>query len=284
MIYYANLYIFKIGKNNRLNFDYLIIDEYQDISRDRYEFTKNIVKRNNAKVIAVGDDWQTIFSFAGSKIDYIYNFNKYFEGAKLFKINKTYRSSQELVDATSNFIMKNKSQIKKELLSTKNIYNPIKFILFDEDEYQTLKELILKIHKKNKDHKITILGRTNRIINRCFDDSDLKDGIGTRIEFLSHGDIVVDGMTIHKSKGITSDEVILIGLDDNFPKDKTGIFWLKSLFFDFPEDEEIPFAEERRLFYVALTRTKNYVYLLVNRNPLKRSPFLNELYNLVSTK
>ena len=282
MIYYANRYLYRVGNNNNLNFDYLIIDEYQDISRDRYEFTKNIVLKNQAKVIAVGDDFQTIFSFAGSKIDYIYNFNKYFPGAKLFKISKTFRNSQELIDTTGKFIMKNKKQIKKDLISLKHLYKPIRFILFESNyEYDTLKDLIKKIHKKNKNHEITILGRTNKIINRCFLDDDLKDGIGTRIEFVGLEDLILDGMTIHKAKGISSDEVILIGLDNKFPKSNTGLFWLKALFFDFPEEEEIPYAEERRLFYVALTRTKNYVYLLVNKDPRKRSPFINELYNLI---
>jgi len=283
MIYYANLYISKIGTNNNLNFDYLIIDEYQDISRDRYEFTKNIVKRNKAKVVAVGDDFQTIFSFAGSKIEYIYNFTKYFEGAKLFTIKRTYRNSQELVRATGKFIMKNESQIKKELYSLKNIYKPIRFVMFEGGlEYDRLKELILKIHKKNKEHSIMILGRTNKIINNCFLDSYLVDDIGTKIEFLGYEDIKIDGMTIHKSKGLTSDEVILIGLDNNFPKSNTGMFWLESLFFDYPEDESIPYAEERRLFYVAMTRSKNHVYLLVNKNPNLRSPFINEIYNIVN--
>ena len=282
MIYYANRYLYRVGNNNNLNFDYLIIDEYQDISRDRYEFTKNIVLKNQAKVIAVGDDFQTIFSFAGSKIDYIYNFNKYFPGAKLFKISKTFRNSQELIDTTGKFIMKNKKQIRKDLISLKHLYKPIRFILFESNyEYDTLKDLIKKIHRKNKNHEITILGRTNKIINRCFLDDDLKDGIGTRIEFVGLEDLILDGMTIHKAKGISSDEVILIGLDDNFPKSNQSLFWLKALFFDFPEEEEIPYAEERRVFYVALTRTKNYVYLLVNKDPKKRSPFINELYNLI---
>ena len=108
--------------------------------------------------------------------------------------------------------------------------------------------LILKIHEKNKDHKITILGRTNKIINKYFLDPDLKDGIGYKIEFLENDDINLEGMTIHALKGLTTDEVILIGLDDSFPKSNTGIFLLESLFFDFSEEEKIPFAEERRIF------------------------------------
>lgn len=282
MIYYANLYINKIGTNNNLNFEYLIIDEYQDISEDRYRLTKNIASRNTAKVVAVGDDWQSIFSFAGSKIEYIYNFMTYFPGAKLLKITSTYRNSQELIDYSGSFVMKNEDQIKKELISNKNIRNPIKFIKFEEEEeIETLKGLIREIHNINPKHNIMVLARTNKIIENCYNDPELKDDIGTKITYIGYEDIDIDGMTIHKSKGLTSDEVIVIGLDSSFPKNYTGLFWMENLFKNNLQEEKIPFAEERRLFYVALTRTKNNVYLLTNSNPNNRSPFINEIYNII---
>lgn len=280
MIYYANRYINKIDTNN-LNFEYLIIDEYQDISEDRYHLTKNIANRNTAKVVAVGDDWQSIFAFAGSKIEYIYNFLKYFPGAKLLKITSTYRNSQELIDYSGTFVMKNEDQIKKELVSSKNITNPIKFITFTGDEeIDTLKGLISSIHKVNPEHNIMVLARTNKMIEACYNDSELKDDIGTKIKYIGYEDIDIDGMTIHKSKGLTADEVIVIGLDSSFPRNQTGIFWIEGLFKNKPQEEKIPFAEERRLFYVALTRTKNYVYLLTDNDPNNRSPFINEIYNI----
>ncbi len=282
MIYYANLYINRLGYINRLAFDYLIIDEYQDISQERYEFTKKIAIRNHAKVVAVGDDWQSIFAFAGSKIKYIYNFQRYFEGAKLLRINHTYRNSQELIDYSGKFIMKNENQIKKDLISSKENKQPIRFCFFEPgEEYQTLKKLILDIHAKEKDHNILILARTNKAINECFRDEELRNDIGTKIEFIGYEDIEIDGMTIHKSKGLTKDEVIIIGLNKNFPNKNRDIYWLSSLFSANPEEEQIPFAEERRLFYVGLTRTKNNVYLLVNKDAKERSEFVNELYRTI---
>lgn len=283
MIYYANRYMENISYNNTLNFKYLIIDEYQDISQERYEFTKKIVNRNNAKVVAVGDDWQSIFSFAGSKIKYIYNFTKYFDGAKLLKISKTYRNSQQLIDYSGAFIMKNKDQIDKQLISNKSIDNPIKFLMFDDQytEYDVLKKLIIKIHQTNPSHNILILARKNETIDRCFEDSEFIDDLNTKIKFVGYEDIDIDGMTIHKSKGLTSDETIIIGLDQTFPNSNYIQHWIMSLFEEKLEDESIPFAEERRSFYVALTRTKNYVYLLVNKDPKLRSPFINEIYQTI---
>lgn len=282
MIYYANKYIERIGKNNKLNFEYIIIDEYQDISKDRYELTKKIATKNNSKIVAVGDDWQAIYGFSGSRVEYTYNFLKYFEGAKLFRITKTYRNSQALVNYSGNFVMKNDIQIKKKLISDKEIYKPVRFVKFEDGkEYEYLKKLILEINRNFPNEHILILGRTNKIINSCFDDDELIDSIGTKIKYLGYEDIDIDAMTIHKSKGLTSDEVILIGLDQNFPNSKNSLFWLESLFRPVEMYEPIPFAEERRLFYVALTRTKKYVYLLVNENKEKRSEFINEIYSII---
>ena len=284
LIYYANKYISTIGINNSLNFEYIIIDEYQDISQERYEFTKSIADRNHAKIVAVGDDWQSIYSFSGSKVDYTYNFQKYFKDSTLLKISNTYRNSQNLIDYSGKFIMRNETQIKKDLYSNKNLSNPIRFEVYDdeiENEYQALKRLIVKIHTEKPTHKIMILARTNAMINRCFNEIDLKDDIGTKITFLGYEDIDIDGMTIHKSKGLTCDEVIVIGLNKTFPSEEHTKFWLENLFKQPLVEESIPYAEERRIFYVALTRTKNYVYLLVNKNAKYRSPFVDELAYIV---
>lgn len=293
MIFYANKYI-KSADSEVLNFDYIIIDEYQDISSIRYEFTKKITEKNKSKVVAVGDDWQSIYAFSGSKIRYIYDFEKYFEGAKLLKITKTYRNSQNLIEYSRNFIMKNPDQIDKELISNKELNNPIKFKFYEVEniegidynklknqaEYNMMKETILKIHSVYPTHNILILARNNNMINNMFEDKDLKDEVGTKIKFLRHSDIDIDAMTIHKSKGLTSDEVIVIGLDKRFPSDEHNDFWLKMLFKNKKEIEKIAYAEERRLFYVALTRTKNYVFLIANKDSRYRSPFINEIYDI----
>ncbi len=287
LIYYANKYADRIKNENILNFYYIIIDEYQDISKDRYDLVNNTRVRNDSNVVAVGDDFQSIYQFSGSRIDFTYNFEKYFKGAKLLKISKTYRNSQELTNYSGTFVMRNESQIKKELVSDKHEKYPIRFVTFkkvnnyDNSEYLKLKELILKIHEVNPNDKILVLGRTNNVINKCFNEVDLKDDIGSKIEFVGYEDIFIDGMTMHKSKGLTYDQVIVIGLNKNFPSSGYSVFWLESLFKNEMIDEGIPFAEERRLFYVALTRTKNKVFLLVNEDMNDRSIFLNEIYQII---
>ena len=285
LLYYANKYIENISINNDLNFEYIIIDEYQDISQYKYELAKKTVDRNHAKIYAVGDDWQSIYSFSGSRIEYTYNFKKYFKDAVLFRINRTYRNSQELLNVSGEFVMRNPDQIKKYLLSNKHLNRPVEFVYFDDNhEYDKLKEVILNIHNSNPNHNILVLGRTNAIINRCFDTDYLNDELGTKISFVGYEDIELEGMTIHKSKGLTFDEVIVIGLNKSFPSSDKSNYWIISLFRYPSVIEKIPYAEERRLFYVALTRTKNKVYLLVNKDETKQSVFINEIKEICYNK
>lgn len=283
LIYYANKYISSLRDDDeRLKFDYIIIDEYQDISQERYELAKRVAERGGAKVIAVGDDWQSIYAFNGSRIEYIYDFEKYFLGAKKLKISRTYRNSQELIDVSGEFVMRNPEQMRKHLISGKKILDPVKFVGYDQGgEYETLKKVILKIHQENPTHKILILARLNSTIERCYEDPELKDGIGSRIMFVGHDDIKIEEMTIHASKGLTSDEVIVMGLDTRFPSMGRREYWLVELFRPKGRTEKTPFAEERRIFYVALTRTRNHVYLLANKAKLERSKFVDEIHQII---
>ncbi len=163
--------------------------------------------------------------------------------------------------------------------------NPIKFIPFQKGkEIEIVKQLILKIHASNPNHHIMILARTNQMIKNIFNDETLKDSIATKVEFVGYEEIDIDAMTMHKSKGLTCDEVIVIGLNKSFPLEKKDNFWLEALFKDKLEEEQIKYAEERRLFYVALTRTKNHVFLLVDEDRQKRSEFIMELARIIKEK
>ena len=184
--------------------------------------------------------------------------------------------------------MKNNSQIKKDLVSDKHIDKPIIIKTFDgtksdKEEINLLKNTILEIYSDNPDHRILILGRTNRIIDNLYDDESFFDGIESSLVFKNYEDIDIEAMTMHKSKGLTFDDVIIIGLNTSFPSVKTGMTWIEKLYRNEVIDEGIPFAEERRLFYVALTRTKNHVYLLCDKNLKKDSEFISEIYGIMKS-
>ena len=290
MIFYAKKYINTLSESS-FPYKYVIVDEYQDISEDRYALANATVSRSGAKLLAVGDDWQTIYSFAGSKIEYVYNFQKYFKGAKLFKITKTYRNSQSLIDAAGQFIMRNPSQIRKDLKSDKQAKDPFVFINFAgdkheealQDEFARLRKAIIQIHSQRPDDSILVLSRTNSVIRRLFDlgDGKYKKELGTKVSLIDYPDFQFDAMSIHKSKGLTADWTFIIGLNAGFPGDDRPSFWIERIFQDEPIPEGISNPEERRIFYVALTRSKNKVILFRDTNMKRRSSFVDELYNIV---
>lgn len=115
----------------KLDFKYVIVDEYQDISRQRFDLTKALSEVTDAKIIAVGDDWQSIYAFSGSDITLFTKFKEKMGYAKLLKIVKTYRNSQEVIDIAGNFIQKNAEQITKRLESPKKISEPVIIYTYD---------------------------------------------------------------------------------------------------------------------------------------------------------
>ena len=294
LLYYVNKYIVdRRYLTDLVGYDYMVIDEYQDISDGEYNLSRNTANRYNAKVFAVGDDWQSIYAFRGSNIGYITKFDNYFNNPTILSIKTTYRNSQELIDITGEFIKKNPNQLDKNLISFKHLPNPIHFIPFDDydeqnfnsydysKEYQALKDLIFKIHSVVPNHSILILARNNKMIDDCFRyNQDFIQDFNNKIKIESIEDLQLEGMTIHKSKGLTYDEVIIIGMNKAFPNDDHYEHWLVSLFKNKPLDEGIEFPEERRLFYVALTRTKNNVFILTNNNAKHRSKFVDELIEI----
>ena len=124
-------------KNNP--YKYIIIDEYQDSSLIRVNLIKKLIKLNNAKLLVVGDDWQSIYRFSGCDINIFLNFKKYFKKIKTLKIINTYRNSQELINVASNFVMKNPYQIRKKLVSFKNNKKPIKIFYYKNNNQIVLK-------------------------------------------------------------------------------------------------------------------------------------------------
>lgn len=139
---------------------YIIIDEFQDISFNRYKLIKALKDKSGAKIVCVGDDWQSIYQFAGSEIDIFVNFEKYFGKTAILKIEQTYRNSQELIDMAGKFIMQNPRQIEKQLLSSKHHSESIHMVCYDHDLSEALQKIIDTIVSDfGNNTKILVLGR-----------------------------------------------------------------------------------------------------------------------------
>ncbi len=268
---------------NLAKFDYIIVDEYQDISAIRYELLRATVDRCSAKLMVVGDDWQSIYSFMGGKIRYIYNFDFFFPNSKKYYITKTYRNSQSLINYAGKFIMRNKSQVKKSLVSTKNQLHPIKILSYKNDGYiNTLKKLIKQIHQNFPTDSILVLTHTNYSIKTILDDEELKDSAENKVSIKGVPNFYFDLMTIHKSKGLTYDWVIIMPLTNRFPHDPISKFWINDIFRNEPEKEQIEYPEFRRLFYVALTRAKKKVIIICDSRKTRRSRYINEIEQIMA--
>lgn len=227
-------------KDANLPYKYIIIDEFQDTSQVRYDLIREIIKYTNSKVFVVGDDWQSIYRFSGCNLNLFINFNKYFSNTKYYYLKYTYRNSNELIHVSSSFIMKNKKQLKKNIESSKNLEKPV-VITFN----YSLDEVIDIIGND----KVLVLGRNN---------ADIKD-----VNWENK-------LTIHRSKGLEEENVILVN-SDSIPSRVPNERILRHVLND---KDYILYEEERRLFYVALTRTKEKIYIMVNNSV---SPFVKEL-------
>ena len=302
MINKASDCIVKNGLN--LPYKYIIVDEYQDTSFTRYNLLRNICDNIGAKIMVVGDDWQSIYSFSGCDVNIFTKFDNFFDVCETRYVEKTYRNSQQLIDASSNFVMKNPDQSRKELKSSKSLECPIKIVKFDNDFDEILKfELIIKNiinQSKFENKKILILGRNNKDIFNLLKNFNVKNEDGKRkfeilgdedklrrdkfvkIVYRYNPDVNIEYRTVHQSKGLECDNVILINLKNwraGFPNkmvDDPVLNFVKM------NGDSFSYAEERRLFYVALTRTKNNVYLLAPY--FKSSVFIQELENDVNVE
>jgi len=264
-----------------LPYKYVIIDEYQDTGRDRYRLVKAILDATKAKLICIGDDWQSIYRFTGSDVGLFTSFEKYWGQGYISRIEKTYRNSQQLINICGNFVMRNPAQIKKKLVSAKSTLDPIRRIEYTKEDRQNCLERALDdIFNRYGESTVMLLGRNNydiEFIDKS-EESNLKvtkTSSGIKVKYSKHPELKISFLTVHKSKGLEADNVIIINCKNDylgFPNKVADDPILQILL---SEEEPYRYAEERRLMYVALTRTKNMTYLLVpKKDP---SEFVMEL-------
>ena len=279
------------AQNLELDFKYIIVDEYQDISRQRFDLTKELSKLCDAKIIAVGDDWQSIYAYAGSDITLFTRFKETFGYGEELRITKTYRNAQEIIDIAGGFIQKNTEQIQKALISPKHISNPVIIQSYTENvdrkQYEgkggkfflvgeTVEKLMKEILSENPKSSILLLGRYGFDGFNLTKSADFEYWEKTgNVTSKTFADIEMEFMTVHRAKGLGYDNVIIInainstyGFPSKIQDDPVLHYVVKS-------DRSIEYAEERRLFYVALTRTKNRVYIVTPQQ--RPSEFVREL-------
>jgi len=248
-------------------YKHIIIDEYQDTSLVRNKLIEAIINYSGSTLTVVGDDFQSIYKFTGSNLDVFLDFENIFPNSKTLYLNNTYRNSQELISIAGSFIMKNKKQMKKKLKSNITNLKPIKIIYYD-DLKNTFKKIITLF--KNSNSPVLVLGRNNNDIFKAIDTDYVYNNSTVYLN-----DFSFTYLTVHRSKGLEEENVIIINLEDSITGFPNKIEESDVLKYIIPLNEVIPYEEERRLFYVAITRTKNYNYLLVPRK--KQSLFVREL-------
>lgn len=238
---------------SKITYKYIIIDEYQDISHSKLILVKKLVKLSNAHLFLVGDDFQSIYRFTGSNIKVITHIRRYFPLVKIIKLRRTYRNSKELIKIAGKFIMKNPYQIRKSLISNIRCHNPVEIVYYNDLNYE-----INKIISHDDIDDLLILSRNN------------KD-----LENLNIKNIKYNKMSVHKSKGLEAKYVFLINVNaqaNGFPNryvDHEVLRYVNNY------REYYPYEEERRLFYVALTRCIKKIYIFTCKD--NESIFIKEI-------
>lgn len=285
----------KAGKSNR-KYSYIIVDEFQDISIGRYKLLKALLDQNpGCKLFCVGDDWQSIYRFTGSDIALFTNFEQFFGVTKTSHITSTYRFPEEIINLTTSFIQSNPNQVKKKLKSRAEQHRQCIEIITSVSRYDrdvnsvkiALGKIIEHVKSRREDPakiKVKVLGRYNHD-RQIFDENKKLFTVNTNtseITYIEAPTLKIEFQTIHAAKGLESDYVIIVNCN-------AGKYGLPSERADDPilnlllsAADQFENGEERRLFYVALTRTRRKVFLLTwNGN---QSKFIKEIEAQVADK
>ena len=263
----------------KTQFRYIIVDEYQDLSALRQEFLHLLLESSQANLFAVGDDWQAIYGFSGSRVDFTLNFRRFWGDFSLHRISKTYRFGPTIARLSSSFIMQDHTQIQKQIQSQKeDALEPVVEISGDSERLD-MEVLTHYFESLPRDSSILFLGRFQIDRLRLLHCTQFKL-TSDSIEFQTRPDLKIRFLTVHQSKGLEADHVIILNNREaklGFPahvKDPPLKAELIRIAGELKLDQ-ISENEERRLFYVALTRAKKQVILLTVDG--KESSFIKEL-------
>lgn len=164
-------------------FDYVLVDEYQDTNHVQMSIVMQLCQEKQ-RVCAVGDDSQSIYSFRGANIDNILNYQRQFQGTRLFKLEQNYRSTQTIVEAANSLIKHNRNQIPKDVFSENAKGEKIQYkpAYSDKEEAAIVAKDVKRIRREDgcQYSDFAILYRTNAQ-SRSFEEEFRKQGIPYRI-------------------------------------------------------------------------------------------------------
>ena len=267
-------------------YKYVLIDEYQDMSRPRYELIRALREQSDFTLFCVGDDWQSIYRFAGSDIHLILDFAEIWRTwgpTRMFQITTTRRFQQSLIDASGAFVMQDKSLYVKHLHNPSDKKDYSLKALGGATQEERFDAIIEQLRKLPKTASVLMLGRYKSDLNLLSRNN--RDGLFQidehtgGIVFLEKPKMDIEFMTAHKSKGLQRDFVFLLCCSGGLKGFPSAIPEEPLLGLLLPEVERMPHAEERRLFYVAMTRCKKKLFFVVDQS--RPSRFIYELHDRI---
>ncbi|MFH2023828.1 MAG: UvrD-helicase domain-containing protein [Candidatus Micrarchaeota archaeon] len=269
-------------------FDHILIDEYQDISKQRYQLIKTLMNKNpECKLFCVGDDWQSIMGFTGSDVDFFVHFDQYFDHPARTDLTKNYRSIKSVVDTGAHIIKQNKKiQLEKKTIANDERIKRIKiYSLLHKKDYKDQYYMQMAKHCVDKIGEYLKKGLSPKdimILTRITSNAKLVNALlayakSQRIPIVIN-DVKYDEipvMSVHKSKGLQSRVVFILNVVKDtygFPCEIQNPDIFEPAILGRKKDKE---EEERRLFYVAVTRAKEDVHIYSQK--CSESKFIKEI-------
>ena len=260
-------------------FDYALVDEFQDLSVGRYRLLQALKQQNPAaKFFCVGDDWQSIYRFTGSDLGLFHKFERYFGYTEKLKIETTYRFSEPMIGASGGFVMKNPAQTKKQLrpavASKKATYSVVDSSQFDDTEAVIKIFRSLETARMPNETSVLMLGRYNNDVNRIKSGGGLSTSPRGSIEYRSAtgpAHYSAHFSTVHAAKGLEADVVIVLNASA-FPAEHADDPLLRLVL---SKEDAHKHGEERRVFYVAMTRAKRKTFFVTSAE--RKSVFIKEM-------
>jgi superfamily I DNA/RNA helicase len=255
-------------------FGHILVDEFQDISAAMARFVNALIGTSNAHLFAVGDDWQAIYGFAGGDVDHVVNFESHFGPATHSLLNVNYRSPAVVVEAGSALIARNSKQIPKQIAICSKERGEALVHEVADDDYAIVGETIRLVRDESLHEKlddILVLSRTHVLLDKI---RDVCHNNNIPVANPDHGVPGLRILSAHGAKGLEANIVIIANASDHrygFPCQVENPDVLEPVRMSPGNDE----AEERRLFYVAVTRAMKRVHLIVRQG--LPSPYIAEI-------